>query len=123
MAVRTGQPGLVCGCGRKVRMPRSIRKPGRREAACPCGRLLELEFVGECWRVSGVLEPEGSVPVSGFSRDLRRSPDVRRYWFQHALSPSGYLIAHVVFSPSSGVAEVKAADLKAMSFEGVATAT
>ena len=76
------------------------------------------------------LVPEGSVPVSGFSRELRMSADARRYRFAFALdgaldgAPHGGFDTpvHVVFSPSARRAEIKAADLKLHVVENVGSA-
>ena len=59
------------------------------------------------------LERERSVPVSGFSRELRSAEDVQRYRFAFALSGAVLSPVHVVFSASRRTAEVKAGDLKA----------
>jgi len=113
----------TCECGLPIDLPAPRVVSERREFACRCGRLNDLEFAGERWHVTGVLTPEGSVPVSGFSLRLREQPDVRRFWFRHPISPSGQLIGHVVFSGSSREAEVKAADMKAMRFIDVDSPT
>jgi hypothetical protein len=68
------------------------------------------------------LIPEGSVPVSGFSRELRASGDAERYWFTFALHGGADWPVHVVFSPSAGRAEIKAGDLKVQVLEGVESA-
>jgi hypothetical protein len=115
--------GPLCECGRSIALPTTREISKRRELTCHCGRLYDLEFVADKWQVNGVLTPEGSVPVSGFSRELRARPDVRRFWFLHPISPAGHLIGHVVFSPYSREAEVKAADQKARRYEEVETAT
>jgi hypothetical protein len=65
------------------------------------------------------LRAEGSVPVSGFSRELRLAPNVERYRFSFALRGCVALPVHLVFSPGERVAEIKAADLKAYRVEGV----
>lgn len=58
------------------------------------------------------LEREGSVPLSGFSRELRSAPDAERFRFGFALSGEALSPVHVVFSPSQRTAEVKTGDLK-----------
>src|SRR5512132_4662705 len=58
------------------------------------------------------LVPEGSVPVSGFSRELRQSEDAQRYRFSFALQGGFDTPVHVVFSASARRAEIKAGDLK-----------
>ena len=64
-------------------------------------------------RLGTPLESERSVPVSGFSRELRAAEDVERFRFDFALAGSALSPVHVVFSASRRVAEVKAGDLKA----------
>jgi hypothetical protein len=68
------------------------------------------------------LVPEGSVPVSGFSRELRASGDVERYFFAFALRDEFHWPVHVVFSASARRAEIKAGDLKVQVLEGVESA-
>src|SRR4051812_8358539 len=65
---------------------------------------------------------EGSVPVSGFSRELRNSPDAIRYRFAFALHGGFDTPVHMVFSPSSRRAEIKAADLKVHVLEDAGSA-
>jgi hypothetical protein len=59
------------------------------------------------------LERERSVPVSGFSRELRGAEDVERYRFDFALAGAALSPVHLMFSASLRTAEVKAGDLKA----------
>lgn len=68
------------------------------------------------------LVPERSVPVSGFSRELRGAADVERFRFSFALRGGASLPVHVVFSPALASAEVKAGDMKALRIAGVASA-
>lgn len=68
------------------------------------------------------LEAEGSVPLGGFSRELRAAPDVQRFRFPFPLRGEAVWPVHIVFSPAQGRAEIKAADLKAYRVEGVASA-
>ena len=65
------------------------------------------------------LEPERSLPVSGFSRELRLAPDAQRFRFFFRLRGEAPFPVHVVFSSSARRAEVKAADLKAFRMENV----
>ena len=119
-AARTN-PRLPCDCGLSIALP----KPGKsryRVMRCRCGRLIDLELIGDRWSAEAVLAPEGSVPVSGFSLSLRLEPNVQRFWFREPLSPSGTIIVHVVFVPSSGEAEVKAGDQKVIRFRRVKSA-
>ena len=75
-----------------------------------------------CGCPDAALIPEGSVPVSGFSRELRASGDVERYWFSFALRGELPWPVHVVFSASARRAEIKAGDLKVQVLEGVGSA-
>jgi hypothetical protein len=59
------------------------------------------------------LEPERSVPVSGFSRELRGAPDVERFRFEFALRGDALSPVHVVFSAAQRTAEIKTGDMKA----------
>jgi hypothetical protein len=68
------------------------------------------------------LEPEKSVPVTGFSRELRLASDVERFWFSFELRGDVALPVHIVFSSSQRLAEVKAADLKAYRVNDVSSA-
>ncbi len=68
------------------------------------------------------LEPERSVPVTGFSRELRGSPDAERYRFAFALRGGTLSPMHVVYSPSQRVAEVKTGDMKAFRVADVESA-
>ena len=72
-----------------------------------------------CLCAAEPLKPERSVPVSGFSRELRVAPAVRRYWFSFALRGQVAVPVHIVFSPADRVAEIKAGDMKAYRVEGV----
>ncbi len=76
---------------------------------------------GDCVCGLARLEPEGSVPVEGFSRELRASADVQRFRFAFPLRGDALWPVHLVYSASLGVAEVKAGDLKAYRVEGVAS--
>jgi hypothetical protein len=64
-------------------------------------------------RFGTALEQERSVPVSGFSRELRAAEDVERFRFGFPLAGAALSPVHVVFSASRRTAEVKAGDLKA----------
>ncbi len=59
------------------------------------------------------LEPERSVPVSGFSRELRSAPDAERFRFAFAMRGDALSPVHVVFSASQRTAEIKTGDMKA----------
>jgi len=81
-----------------------------------------MTHVEDCLCDREPLQPEKSVPVTGFSRELRLAPDVERYRFSFALQGNVPLPAHIVFSPAAGAAEIKAADLKAFAVAGVRSA-
>jgi hypothetical protein len=65
------------------------------------------------------LEPERSVPVSGFSRELRGAPDVERFRFGFPLHGEALSPVHIVFSAAQQTAEIKTLDLKAVRLSGV----
>lgn len=77
---------------------------------------------GLCACGQAPLIPQRSVPVSGFSRELRLAEDVERYWFPFALRGEVAWPVHVVFSPSLERAEIKTADLKVFAIGGVSSA-
>jgi hypothetical protein len=85
-----------------------MERPAGSEAACGCP--------------DAMLIREGSVPVSGFSRELRASGDAERYRFSFALRGELPSPVHVVFSASARRAEIKAGDLKVQVLEGVGSA-
>jgi hypothetical protein len=68
------------------------------------------------------LMAERSVPVSGFSRELRGEEDVERFWFSWASRGEPSMPVHIVFSASLRAAEVKMGDMKAVRFSEVASA-
>jgi hypothetical protein len=108
-----------CECGRPVEFRRVAGSGAHREVSCACGRRHDLELGARGWSAVAQLNPEGSVPLSGFSAELRQAPDAERFWFSYPLRGDVALPVHVVFSRSAGRAEVKAADLKVHAFEHV----
>jgi hypothetical protein len=58
------------------------------------------------------LEPEGSLPLSGFSRDLRQAPDAERFRFSFALRGEMAFPVHILYSRAARAAEVGSSDLK-----------
>lgn len=68
------------------------------------------------------LVAEGSVPVSGFSRELREAEDVERYRFSWSPRGEAGLPVHIVFSASRSAAEVKTGDRKVLRLSGVGSA-
>ena len=68
------------------------------------------------------LVSERSVPVAGFSRELRLAEDVERFRFVFALRGEASVPVHVVFSAAMRSAEVKTGDMKALRLDGVESA-
>ncbi len=95
---------------------------GTADVTCSCGRVLDLERFGETWLIRGDLVPERSVPVGGFSRELRQQLDAERWWFEIQDMARRRTIVHIVFSPGLGVAEVKPSDLKPLRLTGMTSA-
>ena len=62
---------------------------------------------------------EGSVPVTGFSDELRKSTDVERFRFDFSLRGGPESPVHVMFSASLAAAEVKTGDMKVLRIERV----
>jgi hypothetical protein len=123
MNVESFLPGS-CPCGRVIAYPDSeagpvSSLPASAEIACSCGRRLDLECAGEGWRLEGVLVREGSVPVTGFSRDLRLAPDAERFWFESVDGLGRKTLVHIVFSLSRGTAEIKQGDAKPLTVSGI----
>jgi hypothetical protein len=114
---------MVCPCGRGISLQEDPTFDSPVEKACACGRLLEIERLGTAWIYRGDVAPEGSVPVKGFSRELKSMPDARRYRFEILDAARRRIPVHIVFSPSASQAEVKHSDLKPLRLTGVATAT
>jgi hypothetical protein len=71
------------------------------------------------WTIRGELVRQGSVPVEGFSRELRFAADVERYWFEARDPANRRVPVHIVFSPSAGVAEVKHSAAKPLRLTGI----
>ncbi|MEO8431767.1 MAG: hypothetical protein ABI592_09690 [Acidobacteriota bacterium] len=112
----------VCACGRPISPPVDAGTQDLVEVACACGRLIELRRSFDSWTVDGELHPEGSVPVGGFSRELRLQPDVERFWFP-VNAAGGRLNVHLVFSAEMRSAEAKPSDMKAFRIAPVANAS
>lgn len=111
-----------CPCGRQIPAP-ATQASSWAEVRCHCGRRLEFERNRERWILRGDLVPEGSVPVGGFSRELRLRPDTERFWFQTLDRVGRRMPVHIVFSPSAKSAEVKQGDVKPLRLSNVATPT
>jgi hypothetical protein len=121
--VSAEREGPKCECGRAIEPGGGGSAAEHREVACGCGRRSDCVLEDSGWRLAASLTPEKSVPVAGFSRELKEEAGIERYWFLHPLRGEVALPVHVVFSPASHRAEVKAADLKACRFEAVGSAT
>ena len=108
-----------CECGRPIEFHRVTGSGPHREVPCHCDRVHDLELGAKGWTAVAQLNPEGSVPLSGFSAELRHAPDAERYWFPYALHGEVALPVHVLLSRSARRAEVKGADLKVHAIENV----
>ena len=112
----------VCACGRSIVPPVAPEGPWI-ELTCGCGRRFELERANDRWAVRAELVPERSVPLAGFSRELRLRADTQRFRFEHSDAAGRRSPVHVVFSPSQRVAEVKRGDVKALRLSDVGSAS
>jgi hypothetical protein len=119
----TTEPIGRCECGRPLALADSDPSVLVREISCACGRKHDVALAEGRWLAVAQLTPEGSVPLSGFSKELRHAEDAERFWFPFALKGGVELPVHILFSPSARLAEVKAADLKAYRIAGVTLAT
>ena len=81
-----------------------------------------MTHADQCLCDAEPLQPEKSVPVTGFSVALRQAADVERYRFSYALRGEVPLPVHLVYSAFERAAEIKAADLKAYRVDGVGSA-
>lgn len=109
----------LCDCGRPLPFHEPAGSGAHREVRCECGRRHDVELRAAGWSSVAQLTPERSVPVSGFSRELRHAADVERFWFSFPLRGDVALPVHILFSAATHTAEVKAADLKVHHFDGV----
>src|SRR5450755_2430270 len=115
-----------CPCGRPVSTPDAASHPESEvsaEIACSCGRRLDFDRTPEGWVMFGELVPEGSVPVSGFSRELRLTPDAERFWFEFVDALGRRTPVHIVFSRSRMMAEVKQGDAKPLTVSHISHPT
>ena len=113
----------LCGCGADLEFQESAGSGAHREIECTCGRRHDVELKSVGWSSVAQLTPERSVPISGFSRELRHAADAERFWFSYPLRGDVALPVHILFSPATKMAEVKAADLKVYHLEGVGLPT
>lgn len=112
----------LCDCGKALEFG-GAGSGANRELRCDCGRLHDVALEASGWTAVAQLTPERSVPVAGFSRELRAAADAERFWFTFPLRGDVALPVHVLFSRAERTAEVKAADLKVRHFEDVDLAT
>jgi len=112
-----------CECGRRLEWKTTVGTGHYRESACACGRRHDVELGASGWATVAQLTPERSVPLAGFSTELRAAPDAERFWFSHPLRGDVALPVHILFSPSARKAEVKAADLKVFHLDDVSHPT
>ncbi len=108
-----------CECGKSLEFRQASGSGPHREISCGCGRLHDVELGASGWALAAQLTPERSVPLSGFSTELRHAPDAERFWFSFPLRGEAPLPVHILFSRSAKKAEVKAADLKVFHVDGV----
>jgi hypothetical protein len=119
---KASNSALMCECGRTVSPPRGAELSREWvEVGCACGRRLDLERTAGGWTVRTALVPEKSVPLDGFSRELRLREDTLRFWFQDLDGAGRRTNVHVVFSPSDGVAEIKRGDARALKLSDVSS--
>ncbi len=116
-------PVGYCECGRPLEFPGSTGSGAHREIACECGRRHDVEYGSSGWVAVAQLTPERSLPLSGFSVPLRQTPDAERFRFSFPLHGEAQLPVHILFSRSEQRAEIKAADLKVFTVEGVRSPT
>jgi hypothetical protein len=113
----------LCDCGSALEFDRAPGSSANCEVRCACGQVHDVALLATGWSVIARLTPERSVPISGFSRELRAAADAERFWFSFPLRGDVALPVHILFSRAAQTAEVKAADLKAHHFDGVDLAT
>jgi hypothetical protein len=109
MTTRTGS--LACACGQTLAVPEEAAGREKTDLLCSCGRTLELRREKEAWAIAATLTPERSVPISGFSREIREDPEAQRFFFSHLIG-SAPMPVHIVYLASSRTAEIKAAGMK-----------
>jgi hypothetical protein len=108
-----------CECGRPIEFKNAVGAGSHREISCVCRRRHDVELGGTGWTVVAQLTPERSVPLAGFSNELRQAADSERFWFKYPLRGAVPLPVHILFSRSAKRAEVKGADLKVFAVDGV----
>jgi hypothetical protein len=108
-----------CACGRPVEFRLAVGSGAHREIPCACRRVHDVALGASGWTSVAELTPELSVPLSGFSPELRHAADAERFWFPFALRGAVALPVHILLSRAAKTAEIKAADLKVFRVEGV----
>ncbi len=112
-----------CDCGKPLEFDEPAGSGANREVRCACGRRHDVERKSAGWSSVAQLTPERSVPIAGFSRELRCAADAERFWFSFALRGDVALPVHILLSPATQTAEVKSADLKVHHMDGVTLPT
>jgi hypothetical protein len=108
---------LPCACGQILAVPEEAVRE-EMDWICSCGRRLELRREKGAWAIAATLTPERSVPISGFSREIREDPEAQRFFFSHFIGGAPMPV-HIVYSASSRTAEIKAAGMKVTQFTEV----
>jgi hypothetical protein len=109
---------LSCACGQRLAVPEEAAGREETDLLCSCGRRLELRREKGAWTIAATLTPERSVPISGFSREIREDPEAQRFFFSHFIGGAPMPV-HIVYSASSRAAEIKAAGMKVTGFSEV----
>ena len=109
---------LQCPCGVRLECPQ-LGADRSTDLLCSCGRHHEARRRPEKpWAIIATLTPERSVPISGFSREIRSDPRAERFHFSHWIGGSRIPV-HIIYSASSRAAEIKAAGMKAAAYSDV----
>ncbi len=107
-----------CACGQTLAVLEKAAGREEIDLLCSCGQRHELLGEKGDWAIAATLTPERSVPISGFSREIRMDPETQRFFFFHFIGGIEMPV-HIVYSPSSRTAEVKAAGMKVTGFSEV----
>jgi len=117
-AMTTRTASVPCACGETLAVREEAAGREETNLLCSCGRRLELRREKGAWAIAASLTPERSVPISGFSREIREDPDAERFFFSHSIGGAPMPV-HIVYLASSRAAEVKAAGMKVTRFPEV----
>jgi hypothetical protein len=109
---------VSCACGQTLVVANEAAGREETKLLCSCGRRLELRREKGAWTIAASLTPERSVPISGFSREIREDPEAERFFFSHTIGGAPMPV-HIVYLASSRAAEVKAAGMKVTRFSEV----